>query len=191
MRLFVAVDLDEAMRRRMAIRMAQLRQLLITMNRDLAYVANWVPADKLHVTLQFLGEVERERLPALRAGLAPAIPIAPFPMTFGRPGVYPAGPQPRVIWLGLAEGRDGLDRLYAELGRRLEAQGFAIDERPFSAHLTLARLKWPANLDVGALVGTVETEPAPPVLVDHVTLYRSEPSPTGSIYGSVLRVPLR
>lgn len=190
MRLFLAVDLDEPTKRRMAARMAQLRQLLIMTNRDLAYVATWVKADKLHVTLHFLGEVPREQLTTLRAALAPPMPVRPFNIMFGDPGVFPQGRQPRVIWLGLAEGRDGIDALYAEVGRRLAAVGLPIEERPFSAHLTLARLKWPAHVDIGALLETVVSEPSPPVLVDHVTLYRSEPSPTGSTYGSVLRIPL-
>jgi RNA 2',3'-cyclic 3'-phosphodiesterase len=190
MRMFLAVDLDEPTRKLISARMGQLRQLLALTNRDLANVANWTPAGKLHITLHFLGEVPHERLAPLQDGLAPALRVKPFNIACGALGVFPAGRPPRVIWQALSAGRAGMNELHAEVAKRLVALRFRVEDRPFAAHLTLARLKWPTQVDIGALLDTVAPEPTPPLLVDHVTLYRSELTPTGSVYGSLLRIPV-
>lgn len=92
-----------------------------------------MPAERLHLTLHFLGAVPRERVPALRAALA--LPFAPFALTLSRPALWAGGIavlEPALIPPALAD-------LRAALGAALLHVGLAAEARPWRPHLTLAR----------------------------------------------------
>lgn len=92
-----------------------------------------VRSDKLHLTLHFIGNVARERLPELRAGLA--VPCAGFDLAFGRPALWPRGiavVEPLAV-------PDALPALHAALADALHRLGLPTEARPFRPHVTLAR----------------------------------------------------
>lgn len=111
----------------------------------------WVRPDGLHVTLRFLGPTGDDRLPALRDAVETAAAgLGSFPASLDGGGMYPRPDAPRVLWIGVGEGAAGLALLAARLGDALAAAGWPRDDRPFSAHLTLARAD---GVSAGARVG--------------------------------------
>jgi 2'-5' RNA ligase len=100
----------------------------------------WVRMDGLHLTLRFLGPTLDERIPALvEAVRGAAAGAAPFRVRLAGAGAFPGAGRPRVLWLDVTEGADRLGDLARSLEDRLTAAGWPRDERPFRAHLTLAR----------------------------------------------------
>lgn len=138
-RTFVAIELNDAMRARVAAELAHLRAALPAVH--------WVDPASLHLTLAFLGELEAAQLARVYDATAQAAALVrPFALRLGELGTFGPERAPRVIWLGVA-GDAGdlaqLARLHEALATALEARGFARDPRPFAAHLTLARLRTP------------------------------------------------
>jgi 2'-5' RNA ligase len=190
MRLFIAVDLDERARRRVWGTVSRLRRQCREISRDLVHVLRWKAPASLHLTVHFLGEVGVRRLPALRAALAQPLHLAPFDVEFGGLGVFPTDGEPRVVRLVIASGAGGLAAMHYELGTRLGKIGFQVEARPYTPHLTLARIRSSTSVSLGAVFDTLSIDPIGPSRIDHADLYRSQASPAGSTYASVLRIPL-
>jgi 2'-5' RNA ligase len=93
------------------------------------------PAEKIHLTLAFLGEIPAERIDDVRK-VAGAVREAPFELVLDRVGSFRKA---RVAWAGSSVPPAALVRLQSRLEEALRARGFALDERPFAAHVTLAR----------------------------------------------------
>ncbi len=100
----------------------------------------WVRMDGLHLTLRFLGPTPIERIPMLIEIVdALAAERGAFPASLAGTGAFPSEGRPRTLWLGVDDGVASLESLVADLGAALTAAGWAHDDRPFRAHLTLAR----------------------------------------------------
>jgi 2'-5' RNA ligase len=150
----------------------------------------WVPRDNLHVTVWFLGEVREPE--ALVATLRAPIGIRPFTMHVAGAGLFPPTGAPRVVWLGLPAGRDGLLATYDALRPRLARHGFEPEKRPYNPHLTVARVKdisRPDAAKVRAMLGD-SRDSAGGCRVEAVTLFKSRTSPHGAEYERLFRVPL-
>lgn len=144
MRLFIAIDLP-----------LQLKLALAQLRCDLP-AARWVPTTQIHLTLAFLGEVEEANAWRLNAELA-RIQLPSFTLTLTGPGCFPHRQRPRVLWVGLApEAR--LTNLVAMVQAALRTCGLPVEERPFTAHITLARLRFPAAREARAFLD----QPLPP-----------------------------
>lgn len=151
-RLFFAAPLPEAVRE--AIR--PVRDAVQLAVGDGHARIRWVRIESLHLTLRFLGPTPLDRAEALgRVADSVAAAVAPFEVLIAGSGAFPAYGRPRTLWLGIERGADGLARLADGLARGLVSQGAdgdgdgegaggengngGRDDRPFSAHLTLAR----------------------------------------------------
>ena len=100
----------------------------------------WVRLDGLHVTLRFLGPTIEERIRDITAAVrAVAETSAPFRIRIHGAGSFPPAGRPRTLWLGIRDGADELATLATALDRELVHAGWPPSERPFRAHLTLAR----------------------------------------------------
>lgn len=144
----------------------------------------WVAPENLHLTLKFLGGVEPARLPAIAAALAQVAGRgAPFELALHGLGAFPSATRPRVFWAGVSAGAPALDALAAQVEAALVGLGFPPEDRPFSAHVTLGRVREPrrdpslataldgaASLALGAFV------------VEGLALMRSDLSPRGARY---------
>ncbi len=189
MRLFVAVEIDEPARIAAAEAVERLRADLS--RRGVHLDARWVPADNLHITLWFIGEVDEVRAAAIVSALQRPFPYEPFELRLSGLGAFPPSGKPRVFWLGVSAGQEGLGALYTETGSRLRPLGFEAERRPYSAHVTIARVK-DAPRGSGAIVREVlATTPAEAgsTIVSAVTLFRSRVTSRGSTYEPVARVP--
>jgi 2'-5' RNA ligase len=101
----------------------------------------WVRLDGLHLTLRFLGPTPEPRIEPTAAAVVDVASRAsgPIELELGGVGAFPSGRRPRTIWIGLTGGVEPLGRLAAEVDRALKAAGWPPVDRPFRAHLTLAR----------------------------------------------------
>jgi 2'-5' RNA ligase len=100
----------------------------------------WVRLDGLHVTIRFLGATPIGRVPELaEACRATGAAVRRFDVAVSGAGAFPSEARPRAIWLGIGAGGDRLFELATELDRRLDPLGWSPQDRPFRAHLTLAR----------------------------------------------------
>jgi 2'-5' RNA ligase len=137
MRLFLAIEPTPEARTAIGDVLSQASGALGSASSAL----RWIARENLHLTLQFLGEVDRDRLDALVTSLRPRLMLRPFVVSLDRFGVFPPAGPPRTIWLGLGSGVREVSAIYAELGRRLAALKFEPEARPYSPHLTVARVR--------------------------------------------------
>lgn len=134
-RLFLAVPLDEAARAAVEDVVVSVRARAID-----GRGVRWVRLDGLHVTLRFLGPTPESRIPDLADAMAEAASgFSPVHLELVGAGGFPARGRPRTIWVGIEAGRQELATLNDRLNDSLFGRGWPRDERPFRAHLTLAR----------------------------------------------------
>jgi RNA 2',3'-cyclic 3'-phosphodiesterase len=129
MRIFVAVDLGEEIRSRVATFMESVREF--------APEARWVRAESLHVTLKFIGEQSPDQVERLKGTLL-AVRSPAFQITFGGFGFFPNSKVGRVFWIGIRAGAE-LAQLAATVDVMTLDLGVPKEDHPFSPHLTLAR----------------------------------------------------
>jgi 2'-5' RNA ligase len=176
LRLFVAVDLEGAVRRRVAEFETRVRRL--------APAGRWVAAAQLHITLKFIGSIAASALPDIRRALAGITHREPITLTFRHWGFFPSASRPRVFWIGVEDApHDALRDLAEEIEARMERLGIAREERPFHAHLTLARFGSPG--DAARLRTALAGWPAEEFgaqTVRSFLLYQSVLKPSGSEY---------
>lgn len=184
-RLFIAVDLSEEIR-------GALGSLINSLKR-LGADVRWSPENNLHLTLKFLGDTPdakiEETAGALRAIAAGRVP---FSVSFGGLGAFPDIKNPRILWVGLVSGLNEMNDLALDVETRMVRLGFAKEERSFSPHLTLGRVRTARNL--GVLSQVVEGSGYrldPQLIVDHMTLYQSTLTPEGSVYSALQRVDFK
>ncbi|HEX6976560.1 MAG TPA: RNA 2',3'-cyclic phosphodiesterase [Vicinamibacterales bacterium] len=191
-RLFVGVALDPAVTERAAAAADALRAELGAS--DIRIQARWIPRENLHITLFFIGEIAPDRVDRVKEALSPALASQAFELELAGLGAFPPSGVPRVFWIGIARGGDPLAALHREVSDRLSAAGCGREARPYSAHLTIARVKdlplrGQASRVRRVLAGTPVR--AGVSRVSAVTLFESRLSPKGSTYEPLLRVPLR
>jgi RNA 2',3'-cyclic 3'-phosphodiesterase len=183
MRVFVAVELGEAVRER-AARVSRALAAALEQGRDRRGVA-WVAPHNLHLTLRFLGEIDAAALEAVKGRLAPPFAAPPFEVALSGLGTFPSSGPPRVVWLGVGDGAKALSGLYREVDERLAGLGLPREARGFHAHLTLGRIKAPVGPRLLAAMTKSGAADAGRCLVDHVTLFESRLSPSGATYSVV------
>jgi 2'-5' RNA ligase len=142
--------------------------------------ARWEPADKLHLTLQYLGEVDGGTQRAVEAALA-RIVMAPFSLAIHGVGHFPPRGVPRSIWAGLHDDQE-VRALHAKVERALSSLDLDPDDRKFAPHVTLARLREAPERKVAEFLAGNSLFRTPPFEVDAFALFSSIRSPAGSKY---------
>lgn len=151
----------------------------------------WVKPHGMHLTLKFLGDIERAQVPVIETALQAAAGNSP-PLNLAAKGlgVFPTVKKARVLWMGVTGDTPALHTFYGRLETQLETQGFKPDKRRFNAHLTLARAQ--GRLDPTRLVGAMEAIGRfEPIRFEarEVVLYRSELKPDGAVYTKLAAAP--
>ena len=150
---------------------------------------NWSPPRNLHVTTKFIGEWPEERLEELKAALASLPPREPIPISIEKLGFFPNPHSPRVFWAGI-HAAAGLANLARDTETALAALGVAKEDRAYSPHLTLARIKTPGKQP--ALLQAVAKLPSldfGSFTADRFFLYHSKTAPSGSVYTKLAEFP--
>ena len=187
MRLFTAVDLDDVVRRAIGI---EQRRLASGIDPD-GRLLKWIDPNRLHVTLVFLGEVADADAARIVELMTSDIDAPPFQVVFGHLGVFPPRGVPRALWLGIDEGArelGGLERLVKD---RLRPVALRLEERPLSAHLTLARWRSARRSDRARALAMDRQAVIARARIGHVTLYHSRLSSSGPTYTALARATLR
>ena len=179
-RTFIALEQDAALQRHLSETIRQMARALPRLK--------WVDPATIHLTLAFLGELTDEQLAkAAQASDAAARQADPFSYRLAQLGTFGAPRQPRVVWVGVDETSGKLTRLQRILAHELEQRDFALETRPFSPHLTLARVKEPlpaADLQTlqRLLADQQLNAPSPYYRVQRVSVMKSELSRAGVVY---------
>ena len=135
-RVFVAVPLPEPAFRAMASLVEGVRAQSDPAVRDV----RWVRLDGLHLTLRFIGQFDEDRIAAFGEAMdRAAAGLGPFDVAIEGAGAFPAVGRPRVLWLDVTDGRDALTAAAAALDDELAIAGLERSDRPYRAHLTVAR----------------------------------------------------
>jgi 2'-5' RNA ligase len=188
MRLFVAIEMNRSVEE-------VAREVIADLCGRVARLAprarvTWSNPERIHVTVRFIGEADEARVQNIRAALGPTIDAPAFDVTVEGVGAFPLRGAPRVFWAGLTDGRDNLLEVERAVSQRLESLVPA-EDRPYSPHLTLARVKEPGNLSRAALFEGLATRQFGRVHVDAITLFESRLSPKGATHVPLQRSALR
>jgi 2'-5' RNA ligase len=174
MRMFVAVELDEATRAVVVEEQRALSRLASTSSLRL------VDPEQIHLTLAFLGEIgSASAEQAVAAMQRPIGGMQPFSIVFGGLGMFPARGAPRVLWLGLLSGVREVMELQTEVANRMRAIGIRLEDRAFHPHVTIGRWRSARPSDRTYLERDASRTSAA-MTVDRVTLFESRLSSNGA-----------
>lgn len=195
MRLFIALDIDDGIRERIA--------RFVEGVRNFAPDARWMKPDSMHVTLKFIGEQPDTALDAIKQSLSDLSGTA-AEIQFQGYGFFPTAKSARVFWIGMEAGPE-LAALAGMVDKRMAELGIPKEERPFSPHLTVARSsggsdsprrnkKDGRNSTFQKLQEKLSALPAPEfgtMKPREFFLYQSQLSPKGSKYTKLARFGLQ
>ena len=176
LRLFVALDLSEEIRQRLAGLAGGVPG------------ARWTEPENMHLTLRFIGEVPEDQAMDIDAALA-ELRAPAFALTFDGVGVFGAGRKARVLWAGV-ERNEALAHLQAKVESAIVRCGLPAEERKFFPHITLARLKDAPADRIGRFLSDRGLFRAGPMPVERLTLYRSHLGNGGAVYEPLRDYPL-
>ena len=190
-RTFLAVALSEPLRTNLTKIHTELKQRLVReFSKNIR--VSWVQPSSLHLTVKFLGDIDEQLVEPMRKAMEKVlIGYRVLDIPLDRLGVFPRLQQPRVLWVGPLElwekGPDAaqLASLHRAIDDCCGSLNLALDTRPLSPHLTLARIK-EGERDFGQILARSGLLDKPVVagslMVDGITLMKSELRPTGSVY---------
>jgi 2'-5' RNA ligase len=179
-RLFVAVEIEAAAARQVAAMQDELRRRAAALAPSSRIT--WVPPERLHLTVRFIGEVDEPRAATLAAALQPPLSIEPFDLAVSGVGAFPGSGLVRVVWVGLSGAIDALHAVEHEVSARLAECGVPREDRAYRPHLTLARVREAGGLRAKPLLEGFETRQFGRSRVDAITLFQSRLSPKGPTY---------
>lgn len=133
MRCFLCIEIKDP---EIITKIIQFQEDLKPINAKIKFVET----ENLHFTLKFLGEIDESLIKDIYSVMK-KLPFSPFPMTLQNVGTFPPS-QPRVVWVGITEGRNELATIISFLDQNLKSLGFKPEKREFSPHLTIGRVKF-------------------------------------------------
>lgn len=170
-RLFVAVDLNEAVRRTVMKMSTSIAESLTVKG---GHKISWVRSRNLHVTVRFLGLVNPVVMERLRTSLVRPWSAEAFDLELAAAGTDPLSGTPRLLWVGIRDRSSGFERLFPELNTRIHVSGVVEDQMRFIPHVTVGRVRQAPQRGriIREAVQKAEVE-AVGWQVKHLTLYES------------------
>jgi 2'-5' RNA ligase len=187
-RCFVAIKLPEEIK-------AALSRLQAELKSGNKFPVKWVDPYSTHLTLKFLGNVNRDMTSQITEAIKEAAPgVSPFHLEIKGLGVFPNPRRVQVIWVGIGGEVESLLKLQKGIESALEGLGFAPEGRAFTPHLTLGRVRERASPDerqrLGELITSTKSEAKYTFKVNSVSLMRSQLTREGAIYSQLSAVEL-
>ena len=188
-RCFIAIELPDELK-------AGLTQLQSRLKLGEQPWVKWVDPYSIHLTLKFLGSVAVDRIDEITGAIEEAAEgMSPFYLEVKELGVFPNLRRVQVAWVGVSGEVDKLGQLQQRIESNLARLGFAPESRPFTPHLTLARLRDRALPDerqrFGQLIVSTRFEAAYTIEVDTINLMRSQLTREGAIYSQISSIGLK
>ncbi len=184
LRTFIAIEIPESIKEKIATVIEKLKERVGGLS--------WVRPSTLHVTVKFLGSVERERIePIARALERIGSETSPFRVTIKGVGGFPSVKVPRVVWMGIEDCQE-LTELHRRVEQEMHRLGFEKETRPFRPHLTLCRVKGEVDRKrlseelVRSVPSICET-----FVADGIILFKSELNPGGAIHTPLRHIHFR
>jgi 2'-5' RNA ligase len=150
----------------------------------------WVDPLMAHLTLKFLGDITNDQIDSISARLQEvASHFTPFGIKLEGAGSFPKWDFPRVVWIGIGEGGEAIKKVAQEVEDAMVEEGFERENRAFSPHITIGRVKSPKNKDkLKNIASKVEVNP---VFCDisRIVLFKSELLRTGAVYSELAAFP--
>jgi RNA 2',3'-cyclic 3'-phosphodiesterase len=152
---------------------------------------SWVKPENAHFTVRFLGDlddeqIERVRESVRRSGAGLTAPVA----RLGRLGAFPRPERPRVLWVGLAQGGPEAETVASAINDGLERDGFGYADKPFRAHLTLARAREGAQ-GIASLIRSVIPEAPEAEPLQRLAVMKSQLAKSGAMYTVIEEIRLQ
>ncbi len=183
-RVFFALSIPDAIKSSMEKLMGDIKKT------TRHHAIRWTTLDNLHITLQFIGEMQTEHVPLLlenvREQLKTSVKLPP--LTFGKLNLFPSPFRPRVIVLEMGVHPE-LTMLAKTIAEGIAATSYPVEKRLFRAHMTLGRIKQPKSLNMN-FINMIKVPELTPLIVEEIVLFRSDPHPDGSHYTEIGRLAL-
>jgi len=174
MRVFLAVDVDSEVRKKIAALERELRPAIKS--------ARWVREEGLHLTLRFFGEISQAKAESVAEALSRAFAGLPgFTMEIRGCGVFPDGRRPRVLWVSVEKPPEALFALQSRAEAVARTLGFDPEKRRFEPHLTVARFRGPVR-NIDSILVACRERAFGVTSTAEATLYESHLSPSGASY---------
>jgi RNA 2',3'-cyclic 3'-phosphodiesterase len=181
-RSFIAVEIFDYVKKNI--------NTLITVFKSVQADVKWVETHNQHLTLQFLGDVAEERIPAICQAVQRGVDaIGPFDLEIGFPGAFPNVHKPRTIWLGTKQGAEQMAELHEAVAAALAEVGIKDEDRRYQPHLTIGRVRGFKNLPLlsGLLKKHADFD-AGKTAVDRVVVFSSRLQSGGPVYTPLAKV---
>ena len=185
---FIALEIPSAVK-------LTLQEAIQSLNAQIPKGVRWLDPSAMHLTLKFLGSVA----PGMISGILDAVgrsaePVAPFRISLSGLGMFPNEKRPRVLWAGVQGDLDAILELQQRVEEAMHGLGFAPEERRFSPHLTLGRVRDQVSgslrRQIGSAVSSASLGTAEPWLVREVHLVQSVLAPGGASYTTLGSIAL-
>jgi len=185
MRVFIAIVLSPEARE-------ELRALQSSLKKAGADV-KWADPENIHLTLRFLGDCGRKIMPSVKSALSDAVSdFGQFYIGLEGIGAFPGLSSPEVIWAGVSKGARESGALLDSISSRLAELGITDEERKFSPHITVGRVRSGKNIDLlKKAIKDLRFRASSKTLVDRVALLDSRLSAAGPIYTPLSEAMLR
>lgn len=188
LRTFIALEIPQEIQQIIHKEIAHLRNTIGTLIR-------WVPSENMHLTLKFLGNISPANLDMVTQMIrAEADSCQPFVMQVGGLGSFPSPKRPRVIYIGLQAPAE-LEALQHGIESATTRLGYESEERGFSPHLTVGRVRQNISASdqqkIQRALEETQIDSLGTARVDSLQLYNSELKPTGSVYTRLFSAPLK
>ena len=183
MRTFIAVELDVPTKEAVS---RLVRQLAATITG-----VRWVKPENIHITIRFLGETPPDTCAKVERILQDvARETAPFSVTLSGLGAFPGFRRPRVLWIGVENGREELKRLYSGIEKKLKGIGIPTGGRSYTPHITIGRLRHPKGSE--KLAGLARKSRLDSnFAVDKIVFIESKLGPGGAVHKALYEAPLK
>ncbi len=146
-----------------------------------------------HLTLKFLGEADPVQVATISSAVADAVrPASPYELVLEGVGAFPSRARPRVVWVGVARGREATIELARKVSDALAPLGFPVEREQFVPHVTLFRVRTPDQHRRALALLAGEEAPPPPrtFVVEEVVLKESTLTARGAVHQTQGRFPL-
>jgi 2'-5' RNA ligase len=182
-RSFISINLPDGIKRSMAELIAELKKP----ETDVA----WVPAEKIHLTLKFLGNTDDSLIPKIKEHISKKLShYNAFYIKIVGIGCFPSEKRPRVLWVGM-ENSDLLTSIQKDMDTEAAEFGFALEARPFSPHLTIGRVRSQKGIaEMIRRFSEFRTADFGIVEVKSIHIMKSELKPAGAEYTSLAEIPI-